>query len=47
MLDATRLAEVESVVRIASGRDAADVAWSSGDAGLRVDELRVGAWREG
>jgi len=42
MLDATRLAEVESVVRIASGRDAADVAWSSGDAGLRV-----GAWREG
>ena len=42
MLDATGLAPVETVVRVATGRDAADVAWAttlSGD--LALEDLAV------
>jgi transglutaminase-like putative cysteine protease len=43
LLDATGLAPVESVVRIATGRDAADVAWATGDEALVLDDVRVSA----
>ncbi len=45
LMDATGLAPVASVVRIATGRDAADVAWATGSAALTLDDVRVGAER--
>lgn len=43
LMDATGLAPVETVVRVASGRDAAEVAWSTGDGSLVLEDLRVSA----
>ncbi|MGE0026510.1 MAG: transglutaminase family protein [Thermoleophilia bacterium] len=43
LMDATGLAPVESVVRIATGRDAADVAWATGSEALALDDVRVSA----
>ncbi len=43
IVDATGLAPVETLVRIATGRDAADVAWASADGGLRLDDVEVAA----
>jgi transglutaminase-like putative cysteine protease len=43
LIDATGLAPVESVVRIAAGRDAADVAWATGGEALTLDDVRVSA----
>lgn len=45
LMDATGLAPVESVVRIATGRDAADVAWATGSGALALDDVRVWAER--
>lgn len=45
LVDVTGLAPVETVVRIATGRDAADVAWASAGAGMILDDLRVSAVR--
>lgn len=41
LLDATGLAPVATIVRIAAGRDAADVAWATGEGDLRLDDLAV------
>ena len=41
LMDATGLAPVETIVRVASGRDAADIAWATGDAALVLDDLSV------
>ena len=43
LMDATGLAPVETIVRVASGRDAADIAWATGDGALELDDLRVAA----
>lgn len=43
LVDATGLAPVETVVRIASGRDAAEVAWCTGDGTLVLDDLSISA----
>jgi len=43
LMDATGLAPVETIVRVATGRDAADVAWATGDGALALDDLRVAA----
>ena len=43
LMDATGLAPVETIVRVACGRDAADVAWATGDEALALDDLRVSA----
>ena len=43
MVDATGLAPVETLVRIAAGRDAADIAWASADGHLRLDDVEVSA----
>lgn len=43
LVDVTGLAPVETVVRIASGRDAADVAWASTNGGLRLANVSVSA----
>ncbi|HSI31450.1 MAG TPA: transglutaminase family protein [Miltoncostaeaceae bacterium] len=43
LVDVTGLAPVETVVRIAAGRDAADVAWATSSGGLRMEEVSVGA----
>ena len=43
IVDATGLAPVELLVRIATGRDAADIAWASADGGLRLDDVEVTA----
>jgi transglutaminase-like putative cysteine protease len=43
LLDPTGLAPVGTVVRIATGRDAADVAWASTGSGLALERLQVGA----
>ena len=43
LMDATGLAPVETIVRVATGRDAADVAWATGDGALVLDDLRVAA----
>lgn len=45
LVDVTGLAPVETVVRIATGRDAADVAWASASAAMTLDDLRVSAVR--
>lgn len=41
LLDPTGLAPVETLVRIATGRDAADIAWATTTPGLELDELSV------
>ena len=41
-MDVTGLAPVETVVRIAAGRDAADVAWATSSGGLRMEDVNVG-----
>jgi transglutaminase-like putative cysteine protease len=43
LMDATGLAPVETIVRVACGRDAAAVAWATGDEALALDDLRVSA----
>ena len=43
LMDATGLAPVETIVRLASGRDAADIAWATGDGALVLDDVRVAA----
>ena len=43
LIDATGLAPVETIVRVASGRDAADIAWATGDGALVLKDLRVTA----
>jgi hypothetical protein len=46
-VDATGLAPVETIVRVATGRDAADVARATGDGALVLDDLRVAAANTG
>jgi len=43
LLDVTGLAPVATAVRIATGRDAADVAWASTNGGLRLASVTVSA----
>ena len=43
IVDATGLAPVPTLVRIATGRDAADIAWASAGGGLRLDDVEVTA----
>ncbi len=43
LVDVTGLAPVETAVRIAAGRDAADVAWASTNGGLRLANVTVSA----
>jgi transglutaminase-like putative cysteine protease len=43
IVDVTGLAPVETLVRIATGRDAADVAWASGSGALALDDVVVTA----
>lgn len=43
LMDATGLAPVETVVRVAAGRDAAEVTRSTGDPSLALDDVRVSA----
>jgi transglutaminase-like putative cysteine protease len=43
LVDVTGLAPVETAVRIATGRDAADVAWATTTGGMRLDEVDVAA----
>jgi transglutaminase-like putative cysteine protease len=43
LVDVTDLAPVETAVRIAAGRDAADVAWASTNGGLRLANVSVSA----
>jgi transglutaminase-like putative cysteine protease len=45
LLDATGLAPVETVIRIAAGRDAADVAWSTATGPLRFEDLSISVTR--
>jgi transglutaminase-like putative cysteine protease len=47
IVDATGLAPVETLVRIATGRDAADIAWASADGALRLDAVEVAAQESG
>jgi transglutaminase-like putative cysteine protease len=46
-LDATGLAPVATTTRIATGRDAAEIAWATDDGGLTLDELTVTVERAG
>ncbi|MFA9445801.1 transglutaminase family protein [Egicoccus sp. AB-alg6-2] len=41
LLDATELAPVDTLVRIATGRDAADIAWGTTEGPLQLDHLEV------
>jgi len=41
IVDVTGLAPVETLVRIATGRDAADVAWATANGDLQLDDLQV------
>ncbi len=43
IVDVTGLAPVETLVRIATGRDAAEVAWASANGELRLDDVEVAA----
>jgi transglutaminase-like putative cysteine protease len=43
IVDVTGLAPVETLVRIATGRDAADVAWATANGDLQLDEVQVSA----
>lgn len=43
IVDVTGLAPVHTLVRIASGRDAADIAWASGSGTLALDDVTVTA----
>lgn len=43
LVDVTGLAPVETLVRIATGRDAAEVAWSTASGELRLEEVQVSA----
>lgn len=43
LVDVTGLAPVETVVRIATGRDAAEVAWATTSGALQLDEMTVAA----
>lgn len=43
LVDVTGLAPVETAVRIATGRDAAEVAWATSTGALRLDEVEVAA----
>jgi transglutaminase-like putative cysteine protease len=45
LLDATGLAPVATLVRIATGRDAADIAWGTTEGPLNLDQLEVGVRR--
>jgi transglutaminase-like putative cysteine protease len=47
LMDATGLAPVETIVRVAWGRDAADIAWATGDEALVLEDLRVAAGNTG
>jgi transglutaminase-like putative cysteine protease len=44
LLDVTGLAPVPTMVRIATGRDAADVAWATSSGGLALDAVAVTAF---
>ena len=46
IVDVTGLAPVETLVRIACGRDAADIAWASSSGALRLDDVDVMAVHE-
>ena len=46
IVDVTGLAPVESLVRIATGRDAADVAWASASGDLQLNDVVVTAEQE-
>jgi transglutaminase-like putative cysteine protease len=46
IVDVTGLAPVETLVRIAAGRDAADVAWASGSGSLMLSDVEVSAVNE-
>jgi transglutaminase-like putative cysteine protease len=46
IIDVTGLAPVETLVRIATGRDAADVAWASASGPLLLDDVEVSAVEE-
>ena len=46
IVDVTGLAPVETVVRIACGRDAADIAWAGSSGALRLDDVEVEAVQE-
>ncbi len=43
LIDVTGLAPVTSMVRIATGRDAAEVAWATASGGLTLDDVGVSA----
>ena len=43
IVDVTGLAPVASLVRIATGRDAADVAWATANGDIQLDDLQVSA----
>ena len=43
IVDVTGLAPVETLVRIATGRDAADVAWATANGDLQLDDVQVSA----
>ncbi len=46
IIDVTGLAPVETLVRIATGRDAADVAWASASGPMALDDVEVTAAEE-
>jgi len=46
IVDVTGLAPVETLVRIACGRDAADIAWASASGMLQLDDVAVTAVQE-
>jgi transglutaminase-like putative cysteine protease len=43
IVDVTGLAPVATLVRIATGRDAADVAWATANGDLQLDDVQVSA----
>ena len=43
IVDVTGLAPVETLVRIATGRDAAEVAWATANGELQLDDVQVSA----
>lgn len=43
IVDVTGLAPVASLVRIATGRDAADVAWATANGDIQMDDVQVPA----
>lgn len=45
LLDATGLAPVETVARIATGRDAAEIAWETSTGGLTLEDLAIAVSR--